>query len=95
VTNRVWGGEGVRARLSQSPVVGGSRAHRNTHGWRLSLTLTKLTEILQQAALYLEYTSVTAHNMANRFQLENQPDKKKTPSEKALILLVIVLSLSV
>jgi len=45
------------------------------------MTQTKLTEIRPQAALYLEYTSVRAHNMANRFQPENQPNKKKTPEQ--------------
>ena len=39
---------------------------------------TKLTEILPQAALYLEYTSVRAHNTANRFQPESRPTKHKT-----------------
>ena len=43
------------------------------------ITQTKLTEILPQAALYLEYTSVRVHNMANRFQPENQPNQQKTP----------------
>lgn len=40
------------------------------------MTQTKLTAILPQAALYQEYTSVRAHNRANRFQPENQPNDR-------------------
>ena len=50
------------------------------------MTQTKLTEILPQAALYQEYTSVRAHNMANRFQPENQPNKQITSSEQSFIV---------